>query len=111
MFYGWLGGGESLIGDDTVDYAMSELVDGVVVAPWAREAVAYCYLAGIMVGNEGCFNPTGNLDRAQLAQVFCSFYEVALNLVLNAIEDPAQPTQPTQPTMPTVLPTVAPKAA
>ncbi len=111
MFYGWLGGGESLIGDDTVDYAMSELVDGVVVAPWAREAVAYCYLAGIMVGNEGCFNPTGNLDRAQLAQVFCSFYEVALNLVLNAIEDPAKPTQPTQPTMPTVLPTVAPKAA
>ena len=47
---------------------------------------------------------------AQLAQVFCSFYEVALNLVLHAISDapgsrrPRRP--PTMPTMPE-LPTAA----
>lgn len=110
MFYGWLGGGESLIDGEQIKTALAEFDDGADVAAWAQEAVAYCYLANIMVGNDGRFDPDGSLDRAQLAQVFCSFYEVALNLVLNAISDaPEQPTAPTMPTMPTMpeLPTAA----
>lgn len=110
MFYGWLGGGESLIDGEQIKTALAEFDDGADVAAWAQEAVAYCYLANIMVGNDGRFDPDGSLDRAQLAQVFCSFYEVALNLVLNAISDaPEQPTAPTAPTMPTMpeLPTAA----
>ena len=110
MFYGWLGGGESLIGGEQIKTALAEFDDGADVAAWAQEAVAYCYLANIMVGNDGRFDPDGSLDRAQLAQVFCSFYEVALNLVLHAISDaPEQPTAPTAPTMPTMpeLPTAA----
>lgn len=110
MFYGWLGGGESLIDGEQIKTALAEFDDGADVAAWAQEAVAYCYLANIMVGNDGRFDPDGSLDRAQLAQVFCSFYEVALNLVLHAISDaPEQPTAPTAPTMPTMpeLPTAA----
>ena len=107
MFYGWLSGGESLIDGEQIKTALADFDDGADVAAWAQEAVAYCYLANIMVGNDGRFDPAGSLDRAQLAQVFCSFYEVALNLVLNAAPDaPEQPTAPTMPTMPE-LPTAA----
>ena len=107
MFYGWLSGGESLIGDEQIKTALAEFDDGADVASWAREAVAYCYLAGIMVGNDGRFDPAGSLDRAQLAQVFCSFYEAVLNQILEMTPDtPEQPTAPTMPTMPE-LPTAA----
>ena len=106
MFYGWLSGGESMIVDERIASALADFDDGASVATWAREAVAYCYLAGIMVGNDGHFSPLGSLDRAQLAQVFCSFYEVALNLVLNAAPD-----APEQPSMPTQIPTQDLKAA
>ena len=101
MFYGWLGGGESLIGNEQIDDALADFADAADIAAWAREAVAYCYLAGAMIGNNGSFNPNGSLDRAQLAQVFCNVYETALNLVLEATPDaPEQPTEPTAPTMP-----------
>ena len=106
MFYGWLSGGESLIDGEQIKTALADFDDGASVASWAREAVAYCYLANIMVGNDGRFDPAGSLDRAQLAQVFCSFYEVALNLVLNAAPD-----APEQPSMPTQIPTQDLKAA
>lgn len=106
MFYGWLSGGESLIDGEQIKTALAKFDDGADVAAWAQEAVAYCYLANIMVGNDGRFDPAGSLDRAQLAQVFCSFYEVALNLVLNAISD-----TPEQPSMPTQIPTQDLKAA
>ena len=106
MFYGWLGGGASLIDGEQIKTALADFDDGASVASWAREAVAYCYLANIMVGNDGRFDPAGSLDRAQLAQVFCSFYEVALNLVLNAAPD-----APEQPSMPTQIPTQDLKAA
>lgn len=108
MLYGWMGGGESLLDAEQIQYALAQFADGADVAPWAQEAVAYCYLAGLMVGNDaGCFDPLGSLERAQLAQVFCSFYEVALNLVLNAAPDaPEQPSTPEQPSMPE-LPTAA----
>ena len=106
MFYGWLSGGESLIYGEQIKTALADFDDGADVAAWAQEAVAYCYLANIMVGNDGRFDPAGSLDRAQLAQVFCSFYEVALNLVLNAISD-----APEQPSMPTQIPTQDLKAA
>lgn len=97
MFYGWLSGGASLIDGEQIKTALAKFDDGADVASWAQEAVAYCYLANIMVGNDGRFDPAGSLDRAQLAQVFCSFYEVALNLVLNAAPDaPEQPSKPTQ---------------
>ena len=106
MFYGWLSGGESLIDGEQIKTALADFDDGADVASWAQEAVAYCYLANIMVGNDGRFDPAGSLDRAQLAQVFCSFYEVALNLVLNAAPD-----APEQPSMPTQIPTQDLKAA
>lgn len=106
MFYGWLSGGESLIDGEQIKTALAKFDDGADVASWAQEAVAYCYLANIMVGNDGRFDPAGSLDRAQLAQVFCSFYEVALNLVLNAAPD-----APEQPSMPTQIPTQDLKAA
>ena len=106
MFYGWLSGGESLIDGEQIKTALAKFDDGASVAAWAQEAVAYCYLANIMVGNDGRFDPAGSLDRAQLAQVFCSFYEVALNLVLNAAPD-----APEQPSMPTQIPTQDLKAA
>lgn len=106
MFYGWLSGGESLIDGEQIKTALADFDDGADVAAWAQEAVAYCYLANIMVGNDGRFDPAGSLDRAQLAQVFCSFYEVALNLVLNAAPD-----APEQPSMPTQIPTQDLKAA
>lgn len=106
MFYGWLSGGESLIDGEQIETALADFDDGASVASWAQEAVAYCYLANIMVGNDGRFDPAGSLDRAQLAQVFCSFYEVALNLVLNAAPD-----APEQPSMPTQIPTQDLKAA
>ena len=107
MLYGWLGGGATLLDGEQIQYALAQFADGADVAAWAQEAVAYCYLAGIMVGNNGRFDPAGSLDRAQLAQVFCSFYEVTLNLVLDAISDaPEQPTAPTMPTIPE-LPTAA----
>ena len=106
MFYGWLSGGESLIDGEQIKTALADFDDGASVAAWAQEAVAYCYLANIMVGNDGRFDPAGSLDRAQLAQVFCSFYEVALNLVLNAAPD-----APEQPSMPTQIPTQDLKAA
>ena len=102
MLYGLLSGGESLLNAEQIQYALAQLADGADVAPWAQEAVAYCYLAGLMVGNDaGCFDPFGSLERAQLAQVFCSFYEVALNLILNAAPDaPEQPSTPEQPSAP-----------
>ena len=107
MFYGWRSGGESMISDEQIKTALANFDDGASVASWAREAVAYCYLAGIMVGNDGHFSPLGSLDRAQLAQVFCSSYETELDQVLEMTPDtPEQPTAPTMPTMPE-LPTAA----
>ena len=106
MLYGWLGGGASLIDGEQIKTALAKFDDGADVAAWAQEAVAYCCLANIMVGNDGRFDPAGSLDRAQLAQVFCSFYEVVLNLVLNAAPD-----APEQPSMPTQIPTQDLKAA
>ena len=106
MLYGWLSGGASLIDGEQIKTALAKFDDGADVAAWAQEAVAYCYLANIMVGNDGRFDPAGSLDRAQLAQVFCSFYEVVLNLVLNATSD-----APEQPSMPTQIPTQDLKAA
>ena len=106
MFYGWLSGGESLIVDERIASALANFDDGASVASWAREAVAYCYLAGIMVGNDGHFSPLGSLDRAQLAQVFCSFYEAALDQILKMTPD-----TPEQPSAPTQIPTQVLKAA
>ena len=106
MFYGWLSGGESMIVDERIASALADFDDGASVASWAREAVAYCYLAGIMVGNDGHFSPLGSLDRAQLAQVFCSFYEAELDQVLKTTPD-----TPEQPSAPTQIPTQVLKAA
>lgn len=62
------------------------------------------------VGNDGHFSPLGSLDRAQLAQVFCSFYETELDQVLKTTPDtPEQPSTPTQ--IPTQIPTQVLKAA
>ena len=56
--------------------------------------------------NDGHFSPLGSLDRAQLAQVFCSFYEAELDQVLKMTPD-----TPEQPSTPTQIPTQVLKAA
>lgn len=102
MFYGMLFGTDSILVEDDIKIALGAFKDGDTVASWAREAVAVCYISGIMVGDNGSFKPTDLLSRAQLAQVFRSFYETQLAFVLNELPAaPDQPSTPEQPSMPT----------
>ncbi len=102
MFYGMLFGTDSILVEDDIKIALGAFKDGDTVASWAREAVAVCYISGIMVGDNGSFKPTDLLSRAQLAQVFRSFYETQLTFVLNELPAaPDQPSTPEQPSMPT----------
>ena len=108
MFYGMLFGTDSILIEDDIKIALGAFKDGDTVASWAREAVAVCYISGIMVGDNGSFKPTDLLSRAQLAQVFRSFYETQLTFVLNELpaapdqpSTPEQPSVPEQPSMPT----------
>ena len=108
MFYGMLFGTDSILAEDDIKIALGAFKDGDTVASWAREAVAVCYISGIMVGDNGSFKPTDLLSRAQLAQVFRSFYETQLTFVLNELpaapdqpSTPEQPSVPEQPSMPT----------
>ncbi len=114
MFYGMLFGTDSILTEDDIKLALSAFKDGDTVASWAREAVAVCYISGIMVGDNGSFKPTDLLSRAQLAQVFRSFYETQLTFALDELpaapdqpstpeqpSTPVQPSAPEQPSMPT----------
>ena len=108
MFYGMLFGTDSILVEDDIKIALGAFKDGDTVASWAREAVAVCYISGIMVGDNGSFKPTDLLSRAQLAQVFRSFYETQLTFVPNELpaapdqpSTPEQPSVPEQPSMPT----------
>ena len=108
MFYGMLFGTDSILAEDDIKLALSAFKDGDTVASWAREAVAVCYISGIMVGDNGSFKPTDLLSRAQLAQVFRSFYETQLTFALDELpaapdqpSTPVQPSTPEQPSMPT----------
>ena len=114
MFYGMLFGTDSILVEDDIKIALGAFKDGDTVASWAREAVAVCYISGIMVGDNGSFKPTDLLSRAQLAQVFRSFYETQLTFALNELpaapdqpstpeqpSTPVQPSTPEQPSMPT----------
>lgn len=114
MFYGMLFGTDSILVEDDIKLALGAFKDGDTVASWAREAVAVCYISGIMVGDNGSFKPTDLLSRAQLAQVFRSFYETQLTFALDELpaapdqpstpeqpSTPAQPSAPEQPSMPT----------
>ena len=108
MFYGMLFGTDSILVEDDIKITLGAFKDGDTVASWAREAVAVCYISGIMVGDNGSFKPTDLLSRAQLAQVFRSFYETQLTFVLNELpaapdqpSTPEQPSVPEQPSMPT----------
>ena len=114
MFYGMLFGTDSILVEDDIKLALGAFKDGDTVASWAREAVAVCYISGIMVGDNGSFKPTDLLSRAQLAQVFRSFYETQLAFVLDELpaapdqpstpeqpSTPVQPSAPEQPSMPT----------
>ena len=114
MFYGMLFGTDSILAEDDIKLALGAFKDGDTVASWAREAVAVCYISGIMVGDNGSFKPTDLLSRAQLAQVFRSFYETQLTFALDELpaapdqpstpeqpSTPAQPSAPEQPSMPT----------
>ena len=98
MFYGMLFGTDSILTEDDIKIALGAFKDGDTVASWAREAVAVCYISGIMVGDNGSFKPTDLLSRAQLAQVFRSFYETQLTFALDEL--PAAPDQPSTPTQP-----------
>ena len=98
MFYGMLFGTDSILAEDDIKLALSAFKDGDTVASWAREAVAVCYISGIMVGDNGSFKPTDLLSRAQLAQVFRSFYETQLTFALDEL--PAAPDQPSTPVQP-----------
>ena len=102
MFYGMLFGTDSILAEDDIKLALGAFKDGDTVASWAREAVAVCYISGIMVGDNGSFKPTDLLSRAQLAQVFRSFYETQLTFALDELPAaPDQPSAPEQPSMPT----------
>ena len=102
MFYGMLFGTDSILAEDDIKIALGAFKDGDTVASWAREAVAVCYISGIMVGDNGSFKPTDLLSRAQLAQVFRSFYETQLTFALDELPAaPDQPSAPEQPSMPT----------
>ncbi len=108
MFYGMLFGTDSILAEDDIKLALGAFKDGDTVASWAREAVAVCYISGIMVGDNGSFKPTDLLSRAQLAQVFRSFYETQLTFALDELpaapdqpSTPVQPSTPEQPSMPT----------
>ena len=114
MFYGMLFGTDSILAEDDIKLALGAFKDGDTVASWAREAVAVCYISGIMVGGNGSFKPTDLLSRAQLAQVFRSFYETQLTFALDELpaapdqpstpeqpSTPVQPSAPEQPSMPT----------
>lgn len=102
MFYGMLFGTDSILVEDDIKIALGAFKDGDTVASWAREAVAVCYISGIMVGDNGSFKPTDLLSRAQLAQVFRSFYETQLTFALDELPAaPDQPSAPEQPSMPT----------
>ena len=108
MFYGMLFGTDSILVEDDIKIALGAFKDGDTVASWAREAVAVCYISGIMVGDNGSFRPTDLLSRAQLAQVFRSFYETQLTFALDELpatpdqpSAPVQPSAPEQPSMPT----------
>ena len=98
MFYGMLFGTDSILVEDDIKIALGAFKDGDTVASWAREAVAVCYISGIMVGDNGSFKPTDLLSRAQLAQVFRSFYETQLTFALDEL--PAAPDQPSTPVQP-----------
>ena len=98
MFYGMLFGTDSILAEDDIKLALGAFKDGDTVASWAREAVAVCYISGIMVGDNGSFKPTDLLSRAQLAQVFRSFYETQLTFALDEL--PAAPDQPSMPEQP-----------
>ena len=108
MFYGMLFGTDSILAEDDIKLALGAFKDGDTVASWAREAVAVCYISGIMVGDNGSFKPTDLLSRAQLAQVFRSFYETQRTFALDELpaapdqpSTPVQPSTPEQPSMPT----------
>ena len=114
MFYGMLFGTDSILAEDDIKLALGAFKDDDTVASWAREAVAVCYISGIMVGDNGSFKPTDLLSRAQLAQVFRSFYETQLTFALDELpaapdqpstpeqpSTPVQPSAPEQPSMPT----------
>ena len=116
MFYGMLFGTDSILVEDDIKIALGAFKDGDTVASWAREAVAVCYISGIMVGDNGSFKPTDLLSRAQLAQVFRSFYETQLTFALDELpatpdqpstpeqpSTPVQPSAPEQPSMPTAV--------
>ena len=98
MFYGMLFGTDSILVEDDIKIALGAFKDGDTVASWAREAVAVCYISGIMIGDNGSFKPTDLLSRAQLAQVFRSFYETQLTFALDEL--PATPDQPSTPVQP-----------
>ena len=106
MFYGMLFGTDSILAEDDIKLALGAFKDGDTVASWAREAVAVCYISGIMVGDNGSFKPTDLLSRAQLAQVFRSFYETQLTFALDELpaapDQPSTPEQPSTPVQPSV---------
>ena len=94
MICGMLFGDDSILIEDDIKLALSAFEDGDQIASWAREAVAVCYISGLMVGNEdGCFKPNAGLTRAELAQVFCALYRTELSFVLEQLKEaiPGQP--------------------
>lgn len=87
------------IGNHEFDYGYAQLAENM-------KAAKFKVLCADVLGADGHFSPLGSLDRAQLAQVFCSFYEAELDQVLKMTPD-----TPEQPSTPTQIPTQVLKAA
>ena len=111
MFYGMLFGTDSILIEDDIKLALGTFKDGDQIAAWAREAVAVCRIRGFMVGDDnGCFRPDAGLTRAELAQVFCTFYRTELSFALEQLTA-AMPSQPGEPETPVPTPEPTPMAA
>ena len=111
MIYGMLFGDSSILIEDDIKLALGTFEDGDQIASWAREAVAFCRIRGLMVGDDnGCFRPDAGLTRAELAQVFCTLYKTGLSIVLEQLTA-AMPSQPGEPETPVPTPEPTPMAA
>ena len=75
MFYGMLSGGDSLLDEDEIQYALAQFATAHGRFRGRARRSLTATSAGSWSATTGCFDPLGSLERAQLAQVFCSFYE------------------------------------
>ncbi len=53
--------------------------DAADISPWAREAVAWCTMKGVITGSDNKFNPSGSSKRAHLATILALYDQLENN--------------------------------